>query len=527
VAGKAGKVIDPMTYIAKGTGAGLSKIGDITKSLKGISNIEIPKLPDDAITLPEGSFKLPDGTVHLPEGAAIPEGGVKLPDGNIKFPDDAPLLPENTTKLPTHTNVPVQYFDHDGNLLNEHGDIVQRVEDAPKEGSPNVPHTDGTDPATPDAQGREPALVGVGAHTADNVAHVGANAGDNVIHVGSDLTNPAHLADNLPGTHNPADGLPTGHVGDNLPHGEVGNHLPGGHADDLGHGPTAGHEPPNTHTGGHGDGPSSHDTGGHGSSGHDGPGNHGDGPGTGGDGPGTGGDHVPDGSGGHGDGPGLPEEHVNSLDHPPSEPLSAVRPDGARYVDEPTAHAGQVYDEIRATPDSVDIPEISRHTGIDESVLKRVKTHLFRTEHVVVADKGVAREGLFTPRDDIGDLWKAAGQRSLDADEALKLQRLIAHEYMESHLMEAGLPYVFDRPQSWEVDMVNGVPDGHYRAWPESWVDAGAHELTVSERKGGFAQWEGLGLDAPKIELAPDLSNINEVMEAAFQELRSKGLDLK
>ncbi|MEV7955769.1 hypothetical protein [Streptomyces sp. NPDC088141] len=537
VAGKAGKVIDPMTYIAKGTGAGLSKIGDITKGLKGISNIEIPKLPDDAITLPEGSFKLPDGTVHLPEGAAIPEGGVKLPDGNIKFPDDAPLLPENTTKLPTHTNVPVQYFDHDGNLLNEHGDIVQRVEDAPKEGSPNVPHTDGTDPATPhtnttdpatpDAQGREPALVGVGAHTADNVAHVGANAGDNVIHVGSDLTDPAHLADNLPGTHNPADGLPTGHVGDNLPHGEVGNHLPGGHADDLGHGPTAGHEPPNTHTGGHGDGPSSHDTGGHGSSGHDGPGNHGDGPGTGGDGPGTGGDHVPDGSGGHGDGPGLPEEHVNSLDHPPSEPLSAVRPDGARYVDEPTAHAGQVYDEIRATPDSVDIPEISRHTGIDESVLKRVKTHLFRTEHVVVADKGVAREGLFTPRDDIGDLWKAAGQRSLDADEALKLQRLIAHEYMESHLMEAGLPYVFDRPQSWEVDMVNGVPDGHYRAWPESWVDAGAHELTVSERKGGFAQWEGLGLDAPKIELAPDLSNINEVMEAAFQELRSKGLDLK
>ncbi len=33
VAGKAGKVIDPMTYIAKG--AGLSKIGDIAKGLKG------------------------------------------------------------------------------------------------------------------------------------------------------------------------------------------------------------------------------------------------------------------------------------------------------------------------------------------------------------------------------------------------------------------------------------------------------------------------------------------------------------
>ncbi|MFB6711815.1 hypothetical protein [Streptomyces sp. NPDC056358] len=276
VAGKAGKVIDPMTYIAKGTGAGLSKIGDITKGLKGISNIEIPKLPDDAITLPEGSFKLPDGTVHLPEGAAIPEGGVKLPDGNVKFPNDVPVLPENTTKLPTHTDVPVQYFDHDGNLLNEHGDIVQRVEDAPKEGSPNVPHTNGTDPTTPHTNttdpvtphtpGREPALVGVGAHTADNVAHAGANAGDNIIHVGSDLTDPAHLADNLPGTHNPADNLPTGHVGDNLPGihnpadnlpgGHVGDNLPGGHADDLGHGPSAGHEPPTGGHGGHGgDGP--------------------------------------------------------------------------------------------------------------------------------------------------------------------------------------------------------------------------------------------------------------------------------
>ncbi|KOG35497.1 hypothetical protein, partial [Streptomyces resistomycificus] len=34
-AGKAGKVIDPMTYIAKGAGAGLSKIGDISAALKG------------------------------------------------------------------------------------------------------------------------------------------------------------------------------------------------------------------------------------------------------------------------------------------------------------------------------------------------------------------------------------------------------------------------------------------------------------------------------------------------------------
>ncbi|WP_406013171.1 hypothetical protein OG520_12070 [Streptomyces sp. NBC_00984] len=193
VAGKAGKVIDPMTYIAKGAGAGLSKIGDITKGLKGISNIEIPKLPDDAITLPEGSLKLPDGTVHLPDGAPIPEGGVKLPDGNIKFPDDAPLLPENTTKLPTHTDVPVQYFDHDGNLLNEHGDTVQHAKDAPAETSPHLPDVENTV--------REPALVGAGTHTATDVGHMGDDA--------------------FGGTTHPADhpsGSGTGHGGDTPSH---------------------------------------------------------------------------------------------------------------------------------------------------------------------------------------------------------------------------------------------------------------------------------------------------------------------
>ncbi|MFB6875469.1 hypothetical protein [Streptomyces sp. NPDC056323] len=253
VAGKAGKVIDPMTYIAKGAGAGLSRIGDITKGLKGIGNIEIPKLPDDAITLPEGSLKLPDGTFHLPEGAAIPEGGVKLPDGNVKFPDDVPLLPENATKLPTHTDVPVQYFDHDGNLLDENGGIVQHADDAPKEGSPATPHT-GTGAPHADTPVREPVLAGAGARTADVSAHVG----DNAIHLGSDLGDTGRLADDLPAAR----------TGDTLPGGHAGDRLPGGHANDLGHGPSAGHEPP---TGGH----------------------HGDGHGNGGHGNGPGGPHDP------------------------------------------------------------------------------------------------------------------------------------------------------------------------------------------------------------------------------------------
>ncbi|MFF2897942.1 hypothetical protein [Streptomyces sp. NPDC057966] len=801
VAGKAGKVIDPMTYIAKGAGAGLSKIGDITKGLKGIGNIDIPKLPEDAITIPEGSLKLPDGTFHLPEGTPVPEGGVKLPDGNVKFPDDVPVLPENTTKLPTHTDTPVQYFDHDGNLLDEHGDIVQKAEDAPKEPSPNTPHTDGPDPTTPhtttphpDAPVREPALAGVGAHTADNVAHAGANTGDNVIHLGSDLTDTGRLADDLPTTHNPTDHLPGGHAGDNLP---------GGHADDLGHGPTAGHEPPNTHN----DGPGNHnDGGGHGGghddplgNGHDGPGSHGH------DGPSAGGDHLPEGSGtdvpgpphgGDGGVPGgttpggptgnLPDgswagenglrldreanaaaddfmrrsteaepritesmqgiagkvdngkligleyrlkgedslkrklatdmledvgvdparalgdikdsirytmevpsngythgvqqaiddlqakgfenvtfkntwdsagyKGINSTWRDPlsgqtfelqfhtadsftakmdghvlyeKERLPGVSPDemaaikaeqtelfgkvpvphgagdirlgahgvddvtstlgkdldsaadelgtaaddvgdladdaadsvddagaaaddaadlgddaidadgggspythgpdggwsGAGWVEQPSEYAGKVYESLRGTPNHVDVPEMAKHTGVDESVIRDVKTHMIRAQHDVVVGPGEWKRGLFTPRDDIADLWDGARKGTLDADQVKEFKHLMTHEYVESQLMKKGLPYLHDQTGLWRVES-----DGSYggRRSPKSLSAAGAHDLAPNPARGGFGTaWQKLGLKHPKTVLTDDLSNIADFVDDIVRELKAKGLDLK
>ncbi|MGA5355907.1 hypothetical protein ACPCJU_26735, partial [Streptomyces thermodiastaticus] len=131
VAGKAGRVIDPMTYVSKAAGAGLSKIGDIAKGLKGIGKIDIPKLPDNAITLPEGSLKLPDGTVHLPEGSPIPQGATKLPNGTIELPHDTPVLPEGTTKLPSVDGSPAQYMDPHGNLLDHQGNLVQHADQAP------------------------------------------------------------------------------------------------------------------------------------------------------------------------------------------------------------------------------------------------------------------------------------------------------------------------------------------------------------------------------------------------------------
>ncbi|WP_460069094.1 hypothetical protein [Streptomyces sp. YKOK-I1] len=261
VAGKAGRVIDPMTYIAKGAGAGLSKIGDISKGLKGIGDIEIPKLPDNAITLPEGTVHLPDGTIHLPEGAAVPDGVTRLPDGNFKLPDNTPALPEGSVKLPTDAGAPARYYDPQGNLLDENGTVLKEAQDGPGDivDQPDNPAS-GADTPRVDTPAKEPALVGAGTHTAETGAqHI--NLGNSL---DTNLGDVGRTADNTPTPH-AGDHLPGGGVGDNMPRNSIdtpapagagdnaipgpstGDHVPGGHTTEAG--PGAGHDLPGT--GGH------------------------------------------------------------------------------------------------------------------------------------------------------------------------------------------------------------------------------------------------------------------------------------
>ncbi|HWU09288.1 MAG TPA: hypothetical protein VN520_23385, partial [Streptomyces sp.] len=86
-AGKVGRFVDPMTYVFKGAGFGLTKVGDAMAGLKGLGTVEIPPLPDNVFTLPEGAVRLPDGTVDLPAGTALPEGAVRLTDGTVQLPE--------------------------------------------------------------------------------------------------------------------------------------------------------------------------------------------------------------------------------------------------------------------------------------------------------------------------------------------------------------------------------------------------------------------------------------------------------
>ncbi|MGW2316304.1 hypothetical protein [Streptomyces sp. NPDC001680] len=218
VAGKVGRVIDPMTYVMKGAGAGLSKIGDIGKALKGAGKIDIPKIPDNAITLPEGTVHLPDGTVHLPEGADIPKGGVELPNGDVKLPDNAPLHPAGTEPLHTPEGEPALFADEHGNIVDHHGNTLMHREGGSQDIAKQSP--DGSDVLHTGSPAKEPALVGAVPHVGDDSGHMGesaaggtATSADNLITDGAHSAHASHASTNV--VHDAVGG--GGHSGHGVP----------------------------------------------------------------------------------------------------------------------------------------------------------------------------------------------------------------------------------------------------------------------------------------------------------------------
>jgi hypothetical protein len=375
VLGVAGKAIDPMTYIAKGAGAGLSKIGDIATALKGVGNIDIPPLPANAFELPPGSVRLPDGTFDFPEGTALPDGATRLPDGNVQLPERVVPVPEGSIKLPTEPGAPAQYLDPQGNILDDAGNVTQRADEAPREpGGTDLDRPAGADvPHTPSPV-REPALVGAG--TTDNAAHAAADGPGQTVRLGSDpadvLGDTGRTGDNTTpsvqaGTEVPplragadvppvrvgGDELPGGNVADNLPNGHVGENLPGSSADPHGSGPSVSPEPPSAHA----DGPSG--------TGHDSriPGGDNGAPGgteagsTGGHEYGTGGREG--GTGGHGDsggsGPGGSVGSDGLAAARGNEPLPELTPiereNHWKHLEEVEQRSADDFDHLQRDPD--------------------------------------------------------------------------------------------------------------------------------------------------------------------------------
>jgi hypothetical protein len=174
---------------------------------------------------------------------------------------------------------------------------------------------------------------------------------------------------------------------------------------------------------------------------------------------------------------------------------------GARDIEASSSEEEAAYASIRAS--TTDVPRIAANTGIPEDIIAQVKTHLFLTEHDVPIGPNQIVHGYFTADRDTASLWSKAEAGTLDAGEAKRFASLMAHEYVERDLMAAGMPYRSAHPAAWEND--RELNPSHF----------GAHEAAPRSSDGTMTQWKKLGLTPPEAPIAPDLSNIDDVINAA------------
>jgi hypothetical protein len=175
---------------------------------------------------------------------------------------------------------------------------------------------------------------------------------------------------------------------------------------------------------------------------------------------------------------------------------------GARYVDEVDPPTALAYEHIRA--DTGDVGAIAGNLEVNPSIVDRVKQHLFLDEHDIPTGPAQVGHGNFTPDARVADLWSKARNGALHADEAAEFRRLLSHEYVESNLMEQGLPYRSSDPGAYDTDGLN---------WPTA-QHHGAHDLAplVNHQRDPFAHWPSLGRTPPDITIADDLSNLDDVV---------------
>jgi hypothetical protein len=180
---------------------------------------------------------------------------------------------------------------------------------------------------------------------------------------------------------------------------------------------------------------------------------------------------------------------------------------GAGHVESSSFEEEEAYAAIRASTD--DVPKIAENTGIEEDVIGQVKNHLFMIEHDVAIGPNEVAHGYFTADGQIASLWNKAQEGSLSPNDLDMFRSLMSHEYVESRLMELGMPYRSADPEAWE--------NGDQLFNPSHF---GAHDVAPVASDGSLRQWPALGLTPPKTGIAADLSNIDMLVSAAREGLK-------
>ncbi|MFG2842798.1 hypothetical protein ACGF12_06430 [Kitasatospora sp. NPDC048296] len=169
------------------------------------------------------------------------------------------------------------------------------------------------------------------------------------------------------------------------------------------------------------------------------------------------------------------------------------------------------YEQIRAMTD--DVPRIAENLEIDENIVAKAKEHLFLTKHKVQFGPGKAVDGeYFSAHSSLATYWLRARNWNVSESTAGIVRGIIAHEYVESLLMKAGLPYRSEDPSAWVDD---------YKPLPGN---VGAHELAPESGSsfdhtldGTLKHWRGLGIEPPDVPIAKNLSNIDLLAQSALE----------
>lgn len=142
---------------------------------------------------------------------------------------------------------------------------------------------------------------------------------------------------------------------------------------------------------------------------------------------------------------------------------------------------------------------IASNLGIDQSVIQVAKEHMFITEHLVETSTGGFVKGRFDVDLDQANWWTdvSSGNIITNPDgittNADDLRKLIAHEFIESKLMQEGIIY---SPFT-----------------SSSAAKYGAHQLSIHDFRFNFEHWASvLGRNVPSFTLNPNLSNIDDVV---------------
>ncbi|MER6122027.1 hypothetical protein ABT173_04900 [Streptomyces sp. NPDC001795] len=157
IAGKAGRIADPMTYVAKAAGFGLTKISDVTASLKAVM---------------KGSYVEFAGKTYEVIDQPLAQ----------EFP---PGLNPETTLATTYKGKPYYYDIVNGTVHDADGKIIQTAEQAQKEPSADERAAAATHDEAPAHSERQLVGAHAGAHGSDAV-HAAGSGGDGLSGGGSD-----------------------------------------------------------------------------------------------------------------------------------------------------------------------------------------------------------------------------------------------------------------------------------------------------------------------------------------------------